>query len=144
MTLRHQGTHYIFAAIHVCSFGSGCFVTVNGYSWILTCCHNFVADRNDGEFLKEGRGQEVVDLEEKMKEVMLVSFLVFADDTFHLPDDQRSRIPLTDFVPDISDCLVYPVSCMYSFVCFVLFANHSIQCPLYEQPLPLHLPKPVS
>ena len=90
---------------------------MNGYSWILTCCHNFVVDRNDGELLKEGKGQDVVDLRDKMKEVMLISFLVFADDNFHLREDQHSRIPLTDFVPDVRDCLVYPVSYMHSSVC---------------------------
>ena len=80
---------------------------VNGYHWILSCCHNFIKDRGDGDLLRDGKGMEVENIDEKIKERLLTSFLILPDDDFLLPE--RHKIPLTDFA-NVDTCHFYPVS----------------------------------
>jgi hypothetical protein len=98
------------------TFGTGFFVMVNGYHWILSCCHNFIKDRGDGDLLRDGKGMEVENIDEKIKERLLTSFLILPNDDFLLPE--RHKVPLTDFA-NVDTCHFYPREDICAVQCII-------------------------
>jgi hypothetical protein len=117
----------------------------------LSCCHNFIKDKQERKLLENGKGKEIRDINEKIKAVMEESYLILPDNDYHLADPLP--VPLPDSLPDplpdpairlkelanLDLCHVYPEHDICAIPCKPIPEKHQnriLPCALNEHYVP--------